>query len=135
MQRLCGYTKTGCSQRSFCDGQHPKDALALASVAGFEGRHAIDWASPCPWASRPWSGHTGVNAEILKNHLHDQPWRWSNGRNDEDDGVKPEMFFPCVLEPDPRWCEFQKKLQTWLKDLPAPPVRVEYDSSNKSSTV
>jgi hypothetical protein len=72
MQRLCGYTKTGCAQRTFCDGQHPKDALALASASGLEGRHAVDWASPRPWASRPWAGHTGVNAEIMQAHLHDQ---------------------------------------------------------------
>ena len=60
MQRLCGYTKTG-AQRAFCDFQHPKDSLALASTSGFEGRHCIDWASPNPWATRPWAGHTGVN--------------------------------------------------------------------------
>ena len=131
MQRLCGYAKTGCAQRTFCDGQHPKDALALASASGLDGRHSVDWASPRPWASRPWAGHTGVNAKILQAHLHDQPWRWGNGPNSEDDGVTPEMFFPCVLEPDPRWCEFQKQLQTWLKALPPPPVRIEYSLNDE----
>jgi hypothetical protein len=131
MQRLCGYTKTGHTQRTFCDGQHPKDALALASATGLEGRHAVDWASPRPWASRPWAGHTGVNADILQAHLHDQPWRWGNGPNGEDQDVTSEMFFPCVLEPDPRWCEFQNQLQTWLKALPPPPVRIEYDPNDQ----
>jgi hypothetical protein len=44
MQWLCNYTKTG-TQRFFCDGQYPKDALALAAAAGH-----VDWASPSPWA-------------------------------------------------------------------------------------
>jgi ectoine hydroxylase-related dioxygenase (phytanoyl-CoA dioxygenase family) len=127
MQRLCGYTKTGDLHRTFCDAQHPKDALALVSAGGLEGRHTVDWASSEPWGSRPWGGHTGVNAEILAGHLHDQPWRWSNGPNSEDEGVRPEMFFPCVLEPDPRWCEFQQELLSWLNALPPPPVRIDYD--------
>ena len=45
--------------------------------------------------------------------------------------MTPGMFFPCVLEPDPRWCEFQKQLQTWMKALPPPPVRIEYSLNDE----
>ena len=64
MQRLCGYTKTG-TQRFFCDGQHPKDALALAAAAGH-----VDWASPSPWAERcgP-SSCASVTSGALIRHL------------------------------------------------------------------
>ena len=127
MQRLCGYTKTGGAQRAFCDFQHPKDSLALASTSGFEGRHCIDWASPNPWATRPWAGHTGVNKAIMDAHLQDQPWRWGNGPREEDEEVTAEMFYPCVQEPDDRWDDFQQKLLSWTGSLPPPPVRIDWD--------
>jgi hypothetical protein len=71
MQRLCGYTKVGAC-RSFADYQHPKAALELASEQGF---NRVDWASPNPYDGRSWAGYTGINAQIMERHLHDQPWR------------------------------------------------------------
>ena len=74
MQRLCGYTKVGAC-RSFADYQHPKAALELASQHGFMGHHRVDWASSNPWDGRSWPGYSGINAQIMDRHLHDQPWR------------------------------------------------------------
>jgi hypothetical protein len=68
IQRLCGYTVRGVSSQAirrlpvmsrsfltdclwlqancgtFCDFQHPREALLMASEAGFEEHHVVDWA-------------------------------------------------------------------------------------------
>ena len=128
VQRLCGYTKTGDTQRAFLpDSKHPKDALALAAAG-----QQIDWASPTPWCEKKWEGHTGINAAIMGEHLQDQPWRWGSGPRDEDAAVPREMML-CALEPDPRWCEFQNQRLTGLLTDLGPlsgsngPVRIAWD--------
>ena len=148
MQRLCGYTKVGAC-RSFADYQHPKAALELASEAGFMGHRRIDWASPNPWESRSWPGHSGINAQIMEKHLHDQPWRWGAGAQSpsEDPGydtlstagydgpvtgdaeVPPEMMI-CAMEPEKRWDVFQQTLAQRVAALPPPPVSVAWDPDN-----
>lgn len=143
MQRLCGYTKIGAC-RSFADYQHPKAALEMASH-GFMGHHRVDWASAEPWESRPWRGHSGINAQIMEKHLHDQPWRWGAGaQSSEDPGydtlstagydgpvvgdteVPPDMMV-CAMEPEKRWDEFQQTLAKRVAALPPPPVSVAWD--------
>ena len=66
IQKLVGYTRRGTSQvGSFCDFQHPKDALALASPEGFEGQHRVDWARPERVAS-DWPGFApGPDAALV----------------------------------------------------------------------
>eukprot|EP01052_Picozoa_sp_SAG31_P008450 SAG31_NODE_427_length_15813_cov_13.679649_12_plen_718_part_00 len=65
IQKLVGYTRRGTSQvGSFCDFQHPKDALALASPEGFEGHHRVDWAKPERTADM-WLGFKGVDALLV----------------------------------------------------------------------
>eukprot|EP01047_Picozoa_sp_COSAG01_P027318 COSAG01_NODE_1799_length_9205_cov_130.191302_7_plen_757_part_00 len=147
MQRLCGYTKVG-SCRSFADYQHPKAALALAAAGG-----SIDWASHNPWGSRRWGGHTGINAQIMANHLQDQPWRWGagvtaaakqgaaephhaagyEGPTAGDREVPPDMML-SAMEPDSRWDHFQQHLAQRVAALPAQaPVSVVWDAENAAA--
>ena len=65
IQKLVGYTRRGTSQvGSYCDFQHPKDALALASPEGFEGQHRVDWARPERTAEE-WPGFEGLDAQLV----------------------------------------------------------------------
>jgi hypothetical protein len=65
IQKLVGYTRRGTSQvGSYCDFQHPKDALALASPEGFEGHHRVDWARAERTADE-WPGFKGVDAILV----------------------------------------------------------------------
>ena len=158
--RLCGYTKTGATQRAFLsDMKHPKDALDMAAAGG-----RIDWASATPWCEKEWEGHTGINAEIMAEHLQDQPWRWGNGPEATGDDKVPREMMLCALEPDSvssqaisavagdlwisstdcvrlqRWCEFQnERLTGLLSDLGPPllgsgvvgPVRIAWDPTDE----
>ena len=46
IQRLVGYTVRGANCGTFCDFQHPREALQMASADGFEDHHRVDWARP-----------------------------------------------------------------------------------------
>ena len=112
------------------------------------GHSRVDWASEDPWESRSWPGHSGINAQIMEKHLHDQPWRWGAGAQSEEDpgydtlstagydgpvtgdaDVPPDMMI-CAMEPDKRWDVFQQTLAQRVAALPPPPVSVAWDPDN-----
>ena len=129
MQKLCGYTRRGSTScGSFCDFQHPKDALDLNTPAGFEGQHRIDWAHP---PRGEWKGHTDpINEKLIK--IADQPWRWRSWRNvdDELDPEVPQDIMVAHNEPDERWAALAAEKNERIAALPDGLQFVQWDAEN-----
>ena len=106
IQRLCGYTVRGANCGTFCDFQHPREALLMATEEGFEEHHCVDWA-------RPENRANLVETTVLP---------------------KEEQTPHCFAEADhARWDSYEQNRYEWIRTLPpagSGPIHFKWDPSD-----